>query len=33
MFPKPEFHPIVFEELYVREKDGQEVFSPFLEIN
>jgi len=24
MFPKPEFHPIVFEELYVREKDGQE---------
>jgi len=26
MFPKPEFHPIVFEELYVKDKEGQEVF-------
>ena len=32
MFPKPEFHPILFEEVYIKDMLGQDVIS-FLEDN
>ncbi len=33
MFPKPEFHPILFEEVYIKDALGQDVIRFIFEIS